>query len=103
MGLKKHWQQTLGNGKWEGREENDVRPFSIAATPASPAVLFAFSIVSFAVSAAVFLNSGVVVKRRADGTLPATQRVVRRRRDIFSACLRELSSGVCRIDSTVRD
>ena len=65
---------------------NDVRPFSIAATPASPAVLFAFSIVSFAVSVAVFLNGAVVVNKRVDAevrsTGPAT-RVVRRRRDIF--------------------
>ena len=78
--------------KWEwgiGREGNDVRPFSIADTPASPAVLFALSIVSFAVSAAVFLNGAVVVNKRADGEErsagPAT-RVVRRRRDILVGC-----------------
>ena len=69
----------MGRGRGKG---NDVRPFSIAATPASPAALFAFSTVSFAVSVAVFLNGAVVVNKRADGALPAT-RVVRRRRDIL--------------------
>ena len=78
----------MEGAKWErgiGRKENDVRPFSIAATPASPAVLFAFSIVSFAVSVAVFLNGAVVVNERADGrnAVPAA-RVVRRRRDILA-------------------
>ena len=80
------WKGQNRNGVWAGRKGNDVRPFSMAATPASPAVLFAFSIVSFAVSAAVFLNGTVVVNKRADGEVrsagPAT-RVVRRRRDIL--------------------
>ena len=80
----------MEGAKWEraiGREGNDVRPFSIAATPASPAVLFAFSIVSFAVSVAVFLNGAVVVNERVDGrnAVPAA-RVVRRRRDILVGC-----------------
>ena len=80
----------MEGAKWEwgiGREGNDVRPFSRAATPASPAVLFAFSIVSFAVSVAVFLNGAVVVNERADGrnAVPAA-RVVRRRRDISVGC-----------------
>lgn len=84
-----------GNGEWGvemgGGKGNDVRPFSIAATPAAPAVLFAFSIVSFAVSAADFLNGDVVVNRREDGegrSAVAAVRVVRRRRDIFACLLR---------------
>ena len=48
----------------QGKESKHIRPFSMPLTPACPALMFASSTFSFAVSAADLHIVGVVLRRR---------------------------------------